>query len=149
MSSNARTALAALAGIVAATVVVAAVQLISARLYPMPPGPDGAGSAQMREYIAGLPLVAFVLVLVSWLVGTFIGGLVAARIAGTQAMLGSGAVGAFMLAATIANLVKFPPPVWIAVAAVVGIPAAAWLAGRAGHLGVRPPSFRPSAPRDR
>ncbi len=129
MNSKVRGVLAVIAGIVLAMLMVAVIESIGHAVYPPPESLDFTKPDQVREYIEKLPLGAFLFVLTGWIGGTFCGGLVAAWIGRTKPMVFSMIVGAFVLAATIANLTMIPHPAWMAIIGILGIVVAAVLAG--------------------
>jgi len=125
-----RVTLAVVAGAVVAVGLIALVESVGHRVYPLPAGIDWSNPEQVRAYVNGLPVGALVFVLAGWIVGAFVGGLVAAWIARPRAVLAASIVGAIVLAATLANLVMIPHPTWVAVAGVAGVVLAAFVAGR-------------------
>lgn len=73
----------------------------------------------------------FASVLFAWIVGSATAGAVSTRWA-RSASLGPGiAVGLVLLAAAISNIIAFPHPLWMVVAAVLLMPLAAVLSARA------------------
>ena len=121
-------------------VVVGAVVAVASHLadrVDRPPRLPGAGrhrlverTEQVRAFVDGLPVGALLFVLAGWIVGAFAGGLVAAWIARSRAVLAAAIVGALVLAATVANLAMIPHPTWFAVVGIAGIVLAAFAAGR-------------------
>lgn len=81
----------------------------------------------------------FAAVLVAWLVGAATAGAVATYWARASTPVAGAVAGLVLLAGAVANFFAFPHPLWMIVAAVVGMPAAA-LAGAA--LARRPASAR-------
>jgi hypothetical protein len=69
----------------------------------------------------------FVSVLVAWVVGAWVAGTVAAVWSKAASLVTGAVAGGVLLAGAVANLVAFPHPVWMMVAAVVLIPAASVL----------------------
>jgi hypothetical protein len=65
----------------------------------------------------------FASVLVAWVVGAWVAGTVAAVWSKTASLVTGAVVGGVLLAGAVTNLVAFPHPVWMMVAAVVLIPA--------------------------
>lgn len=128
MNPTVRGIVAVVVGVVTASITVFAVESISNTLYPMPSGLDPTVPEQLRAHVGSLPMLAFVIVLSAWTLGTFVGGLLAARIAGRAPLRHAAIVAGFILAATIMNLVMLPHPVWVALLAVLLIPLAAWCA---------------------
>lgn len=121
---------AVLIGIVVAFSVVFVVELIPSRLYPPPSGLDFTQADVVANYMRSLPVAAFLWVLCGFILGAFIGGWVCARIARARPYLYAGVIGTVVLAATIANLVMIPHPIWFSLTAIVLIIAATFLAGR-------------------
>jgi hypothetical protein len=130
MPNNVRNILATLAGFAVAFAVVMAVEMIGHSVYPPPGGLDIDNAEQMRTYIGTLTLGALAFVLLAWWLGTFLGGLTAGTLSRGSARLCAGIVGALIMAATIANLLMFPHPLWVMVAGPIGIVIAGWLAGK-------------------
>lgn len=125
-----RRILAVLAGMVTGFVLVALVESAGHTVYPPPKDIDFTDPAALNAYVRSIPLGALLFVLLAWVVGTFGGAWVAARLAGRQPMLHAGIIGALLLAASVANLIAIPHPVWFSVSAVVLVPLSAWRAGR-------------------
>jgi hypothetical protein len=125
-----RQGLAIVAGVVVAFGLVAAIEALGHVVYPVPRDVDFTQPEQVRRYVEDLPGGALAFVLAAWTLAAFGGGAVAALIARTRPVLFAGIVGAFVLAATLANLVMIPHPAWFALAGVAGIVVGAWAAGR-------------------
>lgn len=120
--------LAIVAGLAAAFAVVSLVQRVSHILNPLPSGLDVNDTEQLGAYIASAPLSALLFVLASYYLGTIIGIKVANWIAPTGTVRNGLVIGVLMLAATIANVIMIPHPLWFSVAAVGGIVLLAWAA---------------------
>jgi hypothetical protein len=121
-------------GIIIGTLVafglVAVIEAMGHKVYPVPPDVDISNLDQVKAYAATLPAGALVLVVAGWIIGTLGGGLAGSLVARHRAVFISRFVGALMMCATILNLVLIPHPAWTAIAAVAGIVLAAWFAGR-------------------
>lgn len=72
----------------------------------------------------------FAAVLVAWIVGAAVAGGVATRWTRARPPGAGLAAGGLLLLGTIANLLAFPHPAWVAVAALVLMPLAALVAAR-------------------
>lgn len=70
------------AGVAAAVAIIYGVELIGHAIYPAAPGMDPTDLDAMRAFIAQLPLGAFLIVLVGWLLGTGAGAAIAHRLGG-------------------------------------------------------------------
>lgn len=115
-----------LAGLVASIVVVAVTDAIVSSLYPLPPGTDATNREALRQAAAALPVAAFLILLAGWSLAALAGSFVGARWAGRAPVAHGSVVALILLAATIANLVAIPHPVWMWPAALIFIPLAAW-----------------------
>lgn len=130
MSPSSRLSIALAAGILAAFVTIALVETAGHTVFPAPPGLDYSNPDALRHYVTALPLGAKLFVLAAWLFGTIDGVFVACLINKGRYGLCAGVVGGLVLAATIANLMFIPHPVWLAGAGIIGIPLAAFLVTR-------------------
>jgi len=125
-----RITLAVVVGAVVAVGLISLIESIGHRVYPVPAGIDWSNNEQVRAFVDGLPVGALLFVLAGWIVGAFVGGVVAAWIARSRAVLAAAIVGALVLAATVANLVIIPHPTWFAAVGIAGVALASFAAGR-------------------
>ncbi len=107
------------AGVVAGGLLVALVEGIGHRVYPLPEGLDVKDVEALKEYVATLPAGALLFVLLAWAVGSFGGGWLAAKIADRKRLVHALVVGGVLMAFGIVNLVTIPHPLWFAVVGVV------------------------------
>ena len=119
-----------LAGIIAAFVVITLVQMIGHQVIPPPSGMNPADPDSIREAMASLPIGAFLFVLLSYFLGAFTGSFVATWLGGVRVRTSAIVVGGLVFAATVANLVMIPHPIWFSVVALAGIPVAAFFGAR-------------------
>jgi hypothetical protein len=121
---------AVLLGVVVAFCTVMLVEWLSHQVYPLPPGLDFKNPEQVRQFTSSLPLGAFLLILLGWLLGTISGGLAACYVAREKPLVFASIIGAVMLAATVANLVMIPHPTWFSIAGITVIGIGTLLASR-------------------
>jgi len=121
---------AVIAGLIVAVLIVFASEGIGHKIYPPPPGTDMHDMAKVKAFVATLPLSVLLIVLTGWLIATFAGTWLAARIAGTP--MPGYVVGALLLCAGIANAFMIPQPVWFSIASFVIYITATWTGARAG-----------------
>jgi Na+-driven multidrug efflux pump len=131
-----RTILGMLAGVAAAILVIMGIEALGHALYPPPPGLDPRDPADVAAVIAAAPTAALLFVLAAWLVGTFAGAAIGARIARHPR------AAAFLVALVVmtgvgAMIVKVPQhPQWLsALGFMLPLPLA-WIAARL--FGARP-----------
>lgn len=116
-----RTILGMLVGVVVAVAVIMAVEAMGHRYYPPPPGldpTDPANEAAFAAFVAAMPFAGKLIVLVAWMLGTFIGALAAAKVARHQtaaALL----VALVVISGVIGMIVKVPHPTWLSVAGLL------------------------------
>ena len=122
-----------LVGIVIAVATVFAVEQIVHLFAPAPADFDMRDPEQVRARVSSLPMAAFLLVLLGWVLGTALGSWVAVRISRTGALWPGLVVGAAIVAATLYNVMTIPHPIWFAACALVAIPMASWLGARAAR----------------
>ena len=104
--------LSVLAGLVVGSIAnMAIVTLNTTVLFPMPPGTSFEDQASFAAWVATLPPAAFLVVLAAHLAQAFVGGWVAARIAGRPRppMF----VGALTAAGSAVNMLQLPGPAWM------------------------------------
>lgn len=134
-----RNILAVVAGAVVAVALVAGIDALGHRVYPLPRGVDWNDPAVVAQVVRGMPVGAFLFAVASWIVAAFAGAWLAARLAPSRKLVHGGVVGALMLAATIANLLMIPHPAWVILSGLAGVPLSAWLGARAGGSAVANP----------
>lgn len=114
------------AGVISGGIIVFIVEMMAHKIYPLPEGIDLSDEASMKLVMEYAPVGALLLVLLAWLLGAFVGGVVtslllSAELRQRQALT----VGAIFLALDLSNLITFPHPWWMWVGAFIGsIPVA-------------------------
>jgi hypothetical protein len=126
-------------GVVVAFLTVMLIDMAGHMWYPPPPGLDFSDPDAVRPYLATLPVGAFLFILASSVAAAFIGTLVACYIGTASRLLFGGVVGGVVLAATVANFIAIPHPLWLALGTIAGIVVSTWAAT---HLA--PPATDPS-----
>jgi MFS family permease len=117
------------------------VQNISSAMYSLPDSVHMDDGEALAGPMAALPLGAFMLVLLSYAIGSFVAGWMAARYAPSSPVGHAVAVGVLLTLVGLINLTAFRHPTWYIVVNVPEFILFAWLGGLAGRPGVRP---RPS-----
>jgi hypothetical protein len=119
------------AGLVAAMLVVTAVEAIAHGLFPAPPGADLATAEGLRAAMAQVPAGLKILVLGGWTLGTLAGAWIADRI-GRRGLAGY-LVAALVAAAGVWTMAEIPHPAWMQAGGLLLPFAAAFLAERLAH----------------
>lgn len=120
---------AAVIGIIVAGGIVFAVESLGHTVYPLPPDLDMSDPVQFGNYVESLPIGAFIFVAGAWVLATLGGGLLACFIAGEKPRVYTAIVGGFVLAATVANLIMIPHPLWFSISSLIAIAAMTYVTG--------------------
>lgn len=126
--------LSVMAGLITGVLVIMLIEAISHKMYPLPPGFDlSKADKETMEFLMEemMPMGAFMMVLLSYILGSFSGGMISSVISKKiqQPLI----VGSVLMVAGIVTLFMIPHPVWfMAVSLPVYIPFA--LAG--GKIGM-------------
>ncbi len=135
MNQTLRAILAVLAGLVAAALMIMLVERVGQGVYPLPGDLNLADVDGVKAYIMDMPAGAHLFVLAAWMVGTYLGGVVAGSVARRRPPLFAGIIAACILAGAIFNMVVLPHPFWMLAASVLGIGLAGWFAARTTERG--------------
>lgn len=125
-----RKILAILAGIVSALVVIAAIEFASHLVYTPLADMDMNDPGAAQQFIADLPVGAFLSELLAYGAATFVGGWVACRVAKEKPLRYAGGIGAVVMLAALANSIMIPHPLWFTFAVIVLMPLMAAVASR-------------------
>jgi hypothetical protein len=125
-----RNVAAIIGGIAVAFVTVMLVDMLNHSIYPPPEGLDFSNPDAIRPYLDTLPIGAFLLIMASSVVAAFVGTLVASYVGTIQPRNCAIIVGGMVFAATIANFIAIPHPLWLAIATLAGVVISAWAAMR-------------------
>jgi hypothetical protein len=125
-----RRVLAAIAGLIVGGLVIMLVETAGHRVYPSPPGLDPNNMEALRAAAAAAPAGAKAAVVVAWALGSFAGGLIAARIG--KHLIPALAVGAILMIGGIFNLVMIPSPIWMWIAGLLVFLPASFAGGKLG-----------------
>ncbi|MCJ0825207.1 hypothetical protein MQC88_04420 [Luteimonas sp. 50] len=128
-----RTLLGALAGMVVTFLAIMGIEVLGHVLYPPPPGLDPMVPQQLERIMATQPAAALALVVVAWVLGAFLGGWVAARIARAHPRIAATLVALLVMAGVVGMIMQMPlHPRWMAVLGLLlPLPAALLAAGLA------------------
>lgn len=116
------------AGLAVSFGVILGVQMIGHAIWPPPADLDWNDTEVVQTYVSQLPFLALLFPIASYFLGALAGPLVGARIGTVKPLILVGVIGLVLLAATVANLIQIPHPVWFSVLAVAAVIIGSWLA---------------------
>jgi hypothetical protein len=111
--------LAILIGIIAGVVVISAVQSFSHFIYQLPAGIKQSDTEAMKNAISSMPFGAFLLLLLSYVLGSFSGGLTSALIYKQGKYNDALIIGCILMIMGFLNLLTLPHPAWFWVASLI------------------------------
>jgi hypothetical protein len=123
-----RSIIAVIVGFVAASLVMVLIEFLNGHVFYPEMGKAAEGLTDreaIRALMASAPTGAFLVPLAGWVLGSLVGGFLAAWIGSSAPMANALALAGLLTAAGIANNLMLPPPTWFwIVSVVVFFPAA-------------------------
>ncbi|HJP30162.1 MAG TPA: hypothetical protein QGF95_06375 [Candidatus Latescibacteria bacterium] len=115
-------------GLALAMTMVFVLEGIGHQMYPPPADLDPTDREAFAAAVAAMPVMALVMVLIAYSLGTFAGAWLAARVGGRPfyAFL----VGGVMTLAGMTNLIAVPHPLWFTIVGTLIFLPSAWVASR-------------------
>jgi hypothetical protein len=99
-------------GLISGLFVIFSMEVLSHIIYPMPAGIDLGDVEAIRAYTSSAPSIIFLLLVLSYALGSLAGGLIAAAIAPVNKMAKAITVGGILMGLGAYNLFMIPHPVW-------------------------------------
>ncbi|PJZ70348.1 hypothetical protein CH373_11880 [Leptospira perolatii] len=103
-------------------------------MFPPPPGLDMSNPTQMEAFISSVSAGAFVMLIVSYSVGPFVGGFLGVFLDSSTGIRNAAILAGIFLAAGAMNLLSFKHPIWLAIAVVIVLPGFALLGGKVAQM---------------
>ena len=127
-----RKILGGIVGFVATFATIMIIQAIGHALVPPPADIDVSDPAVASDYVMNLPPWMLVSVLVAYFAGAFVGPFVGKWLGGGSGKPYMYLFAGMVLAGTLITVYQIPHPLWFVIAAVIGIPVAAWYGAKLG-----------------
>jgi len=125
-----RNILSLIAGLAAGVIAVFAIHSLNYLLFPPAEGLDYNKPEDLALMMGQLPPLAFAMLELSYLVGSFLTGAVIGRFAARRPLPWAISAGGLLTAANLVNLTNVPTPLWLAVLTTVTFLPATWLGAR-------------------
>ncbi len=123
--------LAVLLGVFVGMLVDTALTSIGNYAFPPPPILDIADKDQLRDLLKTMPVEAYLVKIVSWVVGTLGGGYLAVRVA-KMGQFPAWIVGILLFAGYLIGMLNWPNPLWVMILCPILVAVCAWLGGWLG-----------------
>lgn len=114
-----RNILAAFGGLASAILIFMVFELTSSTIYPTPPGFDYNDAEAMQKYVETLPIGALLLVLMGYITGSFVCGIVLAKLARNEKRILPLIAGAILTLAGFSNVMNIKHSLWFRVLVLV------------------------------
>jgi hypothetical protein len=105
--------IAVVCGLLAGGAIVAGVEGLSSLVHPLPEGLELNDREALQQWVATLPVSAFLMLLVAWFAGCTVGAGIARWIAPRRSAIPAVIVCVLLTVATIFNLAVLPHPWWM------------------------------------
>ncbi len=123
--------LAVLLGVLIGMLVDTALTSVGNYIFPPPPILDIADKDQLRELLKTMPVEAYFVRILSWIVGTLGGGYCAVRIA-KMGQFPAWIVGILLFAGYLIGMLNWPNPLWVMILCPLLVAGCAWGGGWLG-----------------
>jgi len=113
-----RKILSVIAGILVGGLGIMMIQAISGEIYPWPEGLDYNDKDAFAAFVSTLPVGAFLMVILSYIVGSFFGGMTATAVA-KEKYSSALIVGFALTIAGVMNAMAIPQPMWVSIVSIL------------------------------
>jgi MFS family permease len=130
MSAFKNRVLPVIAGLATGWLVIFVLEAVNHQIYPPPTELDFTDKAALTQFMETLPTMAFVLLLISWMIGAFVAGMVGAKVKQQNSRNTTIIIGVILAMGSIINMIMIPHPVWLMILASVGYVPFAYFGGK-------------------
>lgn len=124
-----RTILGVVVGLLVAMAIIFLIEGLATAISPPPPGLDLNNEADLARMVEMASTTTRILVVAGWLLASFIGAWVAAKISRAHRVAAAIAIGVGIVLGVVLNVTMLPHPLWMTVLGVLlPIPLAWWAA---------------------
>jgi hypothetical protein len=120
-----------LSGVIIGGAVIYLVESIGHKIYPLPENFDWTDTEDIENHIASLPIGAFVIVLLAYILGSFAGGFMTALYK-NSGLPNAVTVGFALLLLGLLNMLMIQHPTWFLVVSLMIYLPSAYMGGRLG-----------------
>lgn len=124
-----------LGALFASMLVIMLVQLLSGLVYPPPTGLDFQNEVEVARWANSMPVGAYLMVMLAYVLGSFTGGWIVGRFASQYHIIRAAIIGTLLMLAGFMNLAAIPHPLWFSVLSTISFIPMALLGAKLGLNG--------------
>lgn len=109
---NWKNALAVILGLLGSFFIILSLEIVGHIIYPPPANLDVTNMEELKAFTSSAPPIVFILVIISYAVGSIVGGLIASAIAVNNKITKAITVGGILMGLGAYNLFMIPHPIW-------------------------------------
>lgn len=117
-------------GIISGVIILFLIELIGHLIAPPPINIDYKDINALKDYTKHAPIIIFVMLIIAYSVGSFVGGLIAGLLSKEKKTDNAVTVGGILLGLGTYNLFSLPHPTWVIVIALLVFIPFSWFGGR-------------------
>ncbi|MCW3104096.1 MAG: hypothetical protein JWO09_2536 [Bacteroidetes bacterium] len=99
-------------GLIGGLFIIISLEVLGHVIYPMPAGMNLNDPEAINAYTSAAPSIVFILLVLSYALGSLVGGLIASAMAPVNKMANAITVGGILMGLGAYNLFMIPHPVW-------------------------------------
>jgi hypothetical protein len=119
-------------GLAASSFIIFALEVVGHIVYPPPADLNLNDMESVKAFTSSAPPIVFILIIIAYAVGSFVGGLVAAALAGKNKMTKAITVGGILMGLGAYNLFMIPHPIWTIIISIFFFIPCSWIGGTLG-----------------
>ena len=102
-------------GLIVGGILFTLIQMINYLFVPLPAGFDPYDLSSMKELIDNMPVTAWLMLILSYIIGSFGAGFVCGKIAVSRSIIFPIALALMFMLGWTSNIVRIPHPMWVVV----------------------------------
>ena len=121
-------------GVISGIFIIFSLEIVNHIIYPIPKGMDLNNTEALNAYTSAAPMIVFILLIISYSLGSLVGGLVSSSIATYNKMTQSITTGGILMGLGVYNLFMIPHPIWTIIISIFLFIPCSYLGG---YLGIK------------
>ncbi|MCE3278685.1 MAG: hypothetical protein K0S44_876 [Bacteroidetes bacterium] len=113
-----RNVLSVFLGVLTGIFIIFSLEIVNHIIYPIPQGTDLNDSEAIDAYTSSAPSIVFILLIISYSLGSLVGGLISSSLATHNKMTNSITTGGVLMGLGVYNLFMIPHPIWTIIISV-------------------------------